>query len=180
MPVYNTVESNYYSWLCEKVDPDGIYSKLLSQLYWSEKFKPLIERDENRAADGINLRYRYAVEMNIPYAIIANEIDHKDCSVLEMMIALAVKCEEEITYNYELGDRTEKWFWNMIKSLGLYEYDDWHYNSIEVNHIITNFVSRKYSPDGRGGLFTINNYPGDLRTVEIWYQMCWYLNSIAS
>lgn len=180
MSIYSDIEPRYFSWLCAKIDLDGSYSKLLSQLYYEEIFVPMVERDENRAADGINLRYRYAVELDIPYAVVANKIDHKDCSVLEMMVALAVKCEEEITYNYELGDRTANWFWDMIKSLGLYDYDDWHYNSIEVNTIIKNFISRRYSPDGHGGLFTIKNYPGDLRTVEIWYQMCWYLNSIAS
>ena len=37
-------------------------------------------------------------------------------------------------------------------------------------------LERKYSRNGDGGLFTVNHSRYDLRSVEIWYQMCWYLD----
>ena len=39
-------------------------------------------------------------------------------------------------------------------------------------------MNRTYSPDGDGGLFTVRNCDRDLRNVEIWIQMCWYLDTI--
>ena len=32
-----------------------------------------------------------------------------------------------------------------------------------------------YKRNGEGGLFTINRRGLDMRSVEIWYQMCWHL-----
>jgi hypothetical protein len=55
---------------------------------------------------------------------------------------------------------------------------DGHYDEIYVTEVIDRFINRKYEPNGKGGLFTIRNVKEDLRDVEIWYQMCWYLNSI--
>ena len=43
---------------------------------------------------------------------------------------------------------------------------------------VRRFMDGKYKPNGKGGLFTIPSCERDLRTVEIWYQMNWYLNSI--
>ena len=38
------------------------------------------------------------------------------------------------------------------------------------------FMNRKYRRNGAGGLFTLKFPPRDMRMVEIWYQMCWYLD----
>ena len=40
------------------------------------------------------------------------------------------------------------------------------------------FNRREYSPDGRGGLFVVRNTSEDLRDVDIWSQLCWYLDNI--
>ena len=45
-----------------------------------------------------------------------------------------------------------------------------------VEDIVQKFLDRKYSRNGDGGLFTVNRSRYDLRSVEIWYQMCWYLD----
>ena len=47
-----------------------------------------------------------------------------------------------------------------------------------VDDVIARFLNREYEPDGKGGLFTIKNCNHDLRTVEIWRQLSWYLGSI--
>ena len=47
-----------------------------------------------------------------------------------------------------------------------------------ANKVIKDFLNRDYKPNGRGGLFTIKNCDHDLRDVEIWYQLNWYLDSI--
>jgi hypothetical protein len=100
------------------------------------------------------------------------------CSVLEMMIALAIRCEETIMDDPDIGDRTRQWFWGMIINLGLGGMTDANFDPDFVDDSVLRFLNRDYEPDGRGGLFTIRNCHRDLRDVEIWYQLCWYLDSI--
>ena len=96
-----------------------------------------------------------------------------------MMVALAIRCEETIMDNPEMGDRTTQWFWAMVVSLGLGSMTNETYDEKEVSNIVTIFLQREYAPNGKGGLFTIKNTKKDLRDVEIWHQLCWYLDNMA-
>lgn len=134
-----------------------------------------VPHDENRAADGISLRYRYCLIHDcedLEYCL------DGPCSVLEMMLAMAIRCEETITDDPEKGDRTAQWFWSMIASLGLGSMSDSNFNEWLVNDVITRFLNREYDPDGRGGLFTVKNWNRDMRTAEIWHQLMAYINSV--
>lgn len=172
------ITNMYFDWLydlacSERFGESTSYRSLLLRLYEIE-FIPVLEKDENRAEDGINMRYRFEFYTNKhvrPYL-------SKPCSILEMMLALCVRCEEDIMDDGELGDRTSQWFWNMIINLGLGSMDDARYNRKHVDDVIDKFIYREYERDGRGGLFTIKNCRADLRDVEIWYQMNWYISSI--
>ncbi len=172
----------YFDWLYQLVVDDRYYRpyrKLLGVLFETE-FTYLIPMDANRAEDGINLRYRFGRENSIPDPAIACVIDIRACSVLEMMVALAIRCEEDIMLDSEAGNRTGQWFWGMIASLGLGVMDDLHYQWKYVYDTIERFLNRQYAPNGRGGLFTLQHCDRDLRTVDIWYQMMWYLSETVS
>ena len=95
-----------------------------------------------------------------------------------MMTALAVRCEEHIMTDPDVGNRTGQWFWQMITNLGLVDMTDSKFDRKYVDLVIQRFLDRTYEPDGKGGLFTIEHCPYDLRTVEIWYQLCWYLDKL--
>ena len=56
---------------------------------------------------------------------------------------------------------------------------DEKFNRDYVNKVIYNFLERNYDPDGKGGLFYIRNVKADLRNIEIWTQLCWYLDNFA-
>ena len=71
------------------------YKILLCQLH-GIIFYNLIDMDADRAEDGINLRYRFGYENGYESAMIASCLDNRPCSVLEMMVALAIKIEEQI------------------------------------------------------------------------------------
>lgn len=179
--VRDDVLNEYFDWICQLVSDkqyigDRSYRKLLSKLH-NISFTYTIDMDGNRAADGIDLRYRFGYERNYEDYIIASFLDDKPCSVLEMIVALALRCET-IMEDPDYGDRTGEWFWGMIESLGLESMDDTSFNRDYVDDVIDIFLSRDYGRDGRGGLFTIKHPKRDLRTVEIWYQMNWYLDSI--
>lgn len=171
------VRAEYFNWIYQLVCDDTVHTKLLSQLF-DTPFAYILEMDGNRAADGENLRYRFGREVGYHDSVIASELDNCPCSVLEMMVALAVRMEEHIMEDEELGDRTGQWFWNMIVSLGLGSMTDVRYDSDRVEDILQRFMDRRFKRDGSGSLFTIEGTRQDMRNVEIWYQMCMYLDTI--
>lgn len=176
----NQIADHYFEWMYDLVcagrySKDISYRKLLMRLHGTA-FRWSIPRDENRAKDGVDLRYRFAYD----YAGIedAETYLNEPCSVLEMMIALAIKCEENIMDDPSIGERTGQWFWNMVVSLGLGSMVDDEFDRRFVDDTINRFLDREYHPDGKGGLFRIKNCRKDMRTVEIWYQLCWYLDTL--
>ena len=175
----NNVTIDYFDWMynlvCRNRYSKNISFKKVFSYLNDTKFTYSIRMDLNRAKDGTELRRRYANEFKI-----ANIYDRicGPCSVLEMMIALAIRCEETIMDDENFGDRTDQWFWDMMKNLGLGHMDDDEFDEEYVSGVITRFLNRDYEPDGRGGLFFVRNCDIDLRDVEIWIQMLWYLDNI--
>jgi hypothetical protein len=173
----NDIYEQYFNWLCDVVNVSTVsYNKLLRLLHRT-KFRWSNIRDKNRAEDGVDLRFRFRKSID---GLSRNEVlnwhDEEPCSVLEMMIALAIRAEEQIMDNPQVGNRTTQWFWGMVASLGLTGMSDDMFDLIEAKDIIERFLDREYSPDGKGGLFTIRDCEYDLRDVEIWTQLCWYLD----
>lgn len=177
----NEIIDEYFEWLyrvvCgERYESEVSYRKLLTHLHEAE-FTYILPMDENRAGNGINLRYRWALDIDEDTDYILDVLDGP-CSVLEMMVALALHCEENIMDDPKYGNRTGQWFWGMVNSLGLGAMYDELYDERYVDEVITRFLNREYERDGRGGLFTIKNCKYDLRDVEIWHQLNWYLSTI--
>lgn len=179
----DTLINEYFEWMYQLVCENRYtrrrsYRKLLMKLHDTE-FIYTIGMDGNRAADGINLRYRFGRECGYIDPMIAAYLDTRNCSVLEMMVALAIRCEG-IMGDLDIGDQTAKWFWIMIDNLGLRDSNDGRFNRKYVDETIDIFLNRGYKRNGEGGLFCIDHCPRDLRSVEIWYQMCWYMDSITN
>lgn len=174
------LRKEYFDWMYRLVfrrPRSATYRKLLTCLY-DHDFRYSIAMDDNRDSDGIDLRYRFAREKGYDYRLIGSYLDDRPCSVLEMMIALALRCEEHIMEDSEFGDRTGHWFWNMIVSLGLSSMSDKRFDIDYVDDVIERFLDREYEPNGKGGLFTVRDSKRDMRTMEIWYQMHSYLSSL--
>lgn len=172
---------HFYWWMFDLVSGEKKYSKelsfnkLLRRLNDTE-FVYSIRRDENRAEDGISLRYRYLKSVGHPEDF--ELVEDEPCSILEMMVALAIRMEESIMDDPEIGDRTGQWFWGMVVNLGLGSMTDGRYDEEYVDYVLDRFLDRDYEPDGRGGLFRVKHTDEDLRFVEIWYQMNWYLDEL--
>lgn len=168
----------YFDWLMRFV-----YDK-----YHLEDYEPLCEtlhkiefyytipRDANRVSDAHNLRYRFGYDTGISYADIDDALQFP-VSVFEVMIAMALRGEESIMRDFDIGDRTSLWFWTMIDSMHL---SDQNYNFDEhvIREHVDTMLSRTYAPNGDGGLFTVNDPPYDMRKAELWYQMNWYFSSL--
>ncbi len=180
----NELNNRYFRWMCQLVSDRRYlrgrsYRRLLQFLH-SVDFVYSIPMDGNREADGIDLRYRFGYENSYNDSYIALNLDDHPCSILEMMVALAIRCEENIMDDPDIGDRTGKWFWGMIENLGLTCMDDANYDQLYVSKVVEHFLNRDYKKNGRGGLFTVKHSGYDLRTVEIWCQMCWYLDELCA
>lgn len=176
------IKEAYFKWMCTLIcgrrsSKKSTYHKLLQTLH-DREFVYTISLDGNRAEDGIDLRYRFGEEERYSASAVTFYLDERPCSVLEMMVALAIRCEEHIMDDPEIGDRTSQWFWGMIDSLGLSNMRGAEFDRDYTNRIVSTFLDRKYEPNGAGGLFTVKDYKRDLRHVEIWYQMCWYLEEM--
>lgn len=177
----NNLHEEYFDWLCQLIfDRRHARFRILLRLLHDREFVYIINMDGNRYEDGIELRYRFARECGYDYRLIASELDVTPCSILEMMIALALRCEEHIMDDETLGNRTSQWFWGMISSLGLGQMDDAHLDVRVCDDILNTFLDRTYAPNGKGGLFTLVNNRRDMRAVEIWYQACAYFNEISN
>lgn len=173
----------YFEWLFDMVcgtrfAEEISFRKLIIRLHNTE-FRYSIANDESRAREGENLRHRFAItqmpgihEYEILDALAG------PCSIFEMMVALAIYAEEHIMSNPQIGNRTGQWFWNMVVNLGLGDQMDNRFDRRYVDDVLKRFLDRKYEPNGRGGLFLIRNCNRDLRKVEIFHQLCWYLGTI--
>lgn len=179
--IANEIEKHYYDWICAVAIPDlekrKRYSKLLMALYVRE-FMPSMAMDDNRRVDGLNFRNRFAYETNTEEYAIKQSFGNNPCSMLEMMISLASKIEEQIMSDPDQGDRTSLWFQEMLCSLGIDNQNDQNFDYKWFNFRIDIFENRDYEANGKFGLFTIKHPLVDMRTIEIWYQMSFYLNEI--
>lgn len=171
------VREEYFEWLydyvCKGRSHHGVSYRELFHCLDNIEFTYSIPRDGNRAKDGIGLRYRFCMEQygeSLEYAL------DRPCSVLEMIIALAIRCEESIMDDTRYGNRTGQWFWTMMHNLGIGNMTDDIFDEYYVERIISRFLNRDYQPDGKGGLFYVRNCEQDLRDVEIWVQLFWYLD----
>ena len=177
--LYREIADKYFEWMYNLVCGERYarqisFRKLLMRLHDTE-FTYLMDRDENRAKEGIFLRYRFSLIYGYEDAL---EYLDGPCSVLEMILALAIHCEENIMDDPAMGDRTRQWFWGMIVNLGLGSMMDENFDRQYVEETVERFLNRDYEPNGKGGLFFIRDCKYDLREVEIWYQLNYYLNTI--
>lgn len=179
--VASKIQFDYFLWMvdlvCDKRYTQGTTWKQLLTFLDRVDFSFTMEMDSNRARDGEQLRYRFGFEKGIPNEMIHSALNLRCCSMLEMMVALALRCEEHITADPENGDQTGKWFFEMIESLGLGGMDDSSFDSRFASECVHRFLQRQFRRDGQGGLFTVPNSIRDMRALDIWYQMMTYLNN---
>lgn len=163
----------YLQWLYGQVAE--VRYKTRSRTYWSlfkilykKDFSWTILNDDNRVADGIQLRDEF---------LDAEHIDRVDpnwmdlpCSFLELLIALSRRLA------FLTEGEVKDWFWHFLQVLELYTYtDNRQIPEEEVDDILDDVIWRRYRRDGQGGLFPLKHPKQDQRDVELWYQMNAYL-----
>jgi hypothetical protein len=166
------LEETYFKWLAVQVvntrlrNPRTTYWEVLKQLH-STPFLWKIRNDDNRVEDGKELRTQFLESIG------ADGLDEPECSFLEMLIALAGRLSFQTS-----GVSPAEWFWILLGNVGL-QICDWDYESGRMHDFVAQVLqvinNRTYDQNGRGGLFPLHDSDVDQTTVEIWYQMNYYL-----
>lgn len=179
----------YFQWLCMLVHLDddeagNCYIALADILHHME-FYALISMDENRIEDGLDLRTEWLERIHeAGYFFPETSLDYTSCSVLEVLVGMAVRCENQIMWDPDYGDRTYIWFWEMLWNLldanGISSEDCTNDNidefiACQVQEAVVSLLDRSYNFDGSGGLFPLRNPRRDQRHVELWTQMNQYM-----
>lgn len=108
----------YFDWLMEIAGVDGdfawdIYENTLIRLF-IRKYYWLNPLDENSALHAYELRSRAIKETEIPLINIPNG----EASILEVLIALAIRVDTDIMYNPEYFSRVPQFFHDIFHALG--------------------------------------------------------------
>lgn len=169
----------YLDWLCCIAEDPGLprkksHTKLLTRLFYAE-FIYDNDMDANRANNGKRLRYDFLNENGCSNYI--GFMSNYPCSVLEVIISLALYIEQEIMSNPYYGDRTRTWIWKMITNLELDSQTDDRYFEAYVNSRIKIFLNKEYCLNGQGGLF-VSGTCRCMPSKDIWSQACIMLNEI--
>lgn len=182
MPDSIWVQEEYFKWLYSKIEnsrearPEKSFWILAEQMF-NKEFRYFVPNDDNRAQDGLDLRYQFIVGDNGWHPSYVDRLG--PCSFLEMLIALSERMDFEVEYDESLGSSPGEWFWVLMKNLELDRFTDDEYLERDcrgyVNTVLEVVIERRYSHNGDGGLFPLNNPPDDQRDVEIWYQMSAWL-----
>lgn len=169
-----TLDDRYLTWLYNQVrivrtrKGPRTYWNLFGQLY-STEFVWFVPNDDNRAADGRELRYEWAA--GIGEKVDPNWLD-LGCSFLEMLIGLS----RRLAFEADDGNDGASWFWHLIDNLGLLGFNDSsNFKPEDVEEITSAVIWRTYDEHGNGGLFPLQRSNNDQRQVEIWYQLSEYL-----
>lgn len=178
------VEELYFEWLYNKIglrrglNPEKSYWLLAEQLHRKE-FQWFVPNDDNRVADGLDLREEFSQDVQTWGDSV---YIFEDVSTLEVLIALAKRIDFELEGSSVDDTGVGVWFWRMLEHVGLDTYTDQYYMdnecADEIDHILDNIIHRRYYHNGQGGLFPLKNPQHDQRGVELWYQMsAWLLEN---
>lgn len=168
------LDESYLKWLYAQVA--SVKVRTINRTWWalfhqmySTEFIWFVPNDDNRVEDGRDLRMEFLREVQ-PLDVEESWMN-LGCSVLEMLIGVARRL------SFQADGPVDAWFWHIMNNVGLAKYTDavqpFHQ---EVEEILDRLIWRQYEPDGKGGLFPLRRPEKDQRKIEIWYQLCAYVN----
>lgn len=166
---------DYFRWLIPQIrdkhhKPEKSYVELCHLMHQKE-FVPFIPNDDNREADGRDLRSEFCYTRNMPtdtYKTVA------PASFLEVLVALSRRL------SFAAGGQAHGWAWQLLENLGLTKMTDKLSvrKAKQVDDILDACIWRTYGPDGQGGFFPLAWPDEDQRKVELWYQMAAYIHEL--
>lgn len=167
-----SLAEDYLRWLEPQIrdkhgNPDETYWDLL-KLMFEREFVPRVHNDENREADGRDLRAEFCYQRDLPLDSLT---DLGSASFLEVLIGLSKRM------SFAAGGHTRGWAWQFLVNLELHKMADplSRRKAKQIEDILDTCIYRTYRPDGVGGFFPLAWPDEDQRKVELWYQMAAYI-----
>lgn len=174
-PKIDQLKEDYLRWLepqlrDEHGNPRKTYWDLLNVMFEKE-FIFVVPMDDNRIADGLDLRVEFARERRLrPYAL--NSLG--PCSFLEVLIALSRHLA------FTAGGEAPGWAWQLLGNLELHRMTDplTRPKHRKVQEVMDTVIWRTYAPDGTGGFFPLAFSDDDQTKIELWYQLNAYVEEL--
>lgn len=194
---FQIFEENYISWLYGKVgrgsEQYGCYWRVIRRLYACPFYvvngkRSQVYKDINRIRDGLDLRIIFSEDLGYNVDELRNSNsdfeeffgENERCSMLEMMVAFALRIQSDIMWDPDNEDRTPLWFWSMLSNAGidLKAFRDEKFNgncTIELTQMCARIVNRDFPKNGKGSFFPVFKCNKDMRKTELWYQMQFWI-----
>lgn len=169
----NSLSEDYLRWLGPQIREDSDrmqYWDLVSIMY-EKPFLSFVAHDENRVADGMDLRAEYSYEFGVPRSDML-ALGH--VSFLEVLIGLSRRL------SFAAGGSPQGWAWQLIVNLELHHMGDplSKRKLHKVDDVLETVIQRRYLPDGVGGFFPLAFPEEDQTRIELWYQMAAFLKEL--
>jgi hypothetical protein len=159
------LDVEYYEWLISHIHiPNGKSYDGLFEVMHNTEFHWTIPNDDNRLADGLDLRLVFLNGRK-------RTLKLQGVTLLEVLVALSKRVA------FTAGGPPKKWAWRLLKNLRLDQKPDplTEQDLEKINDVLDALVWRTYQKNGRGGFFPLKQPEEDQTKVEIWYQMNKYV-----
>ena len=173
----NKTKSEYLDWLWDIVSYEKDHTEYYEafRLLYDIPYRYVMAWDAHRISDGNKMREQFIYDRKYARSRIEQLKTDYDISVLEVIIGMIIRAVE-MWGEGDLEAEVEDIFWDCLDNLGILDYDILDPNERECAlACIDDFLDRKYRPNGAGGLFYIPKPAEDLRKVELWMQLSWYM-----
>lgn len=171
----STLVEDYLHWLAPQIRDEFVnrgetYWNLL-ELMFEKDYVWLVPNDDNRMADGLDLRSEFCHDHRIRVNTLRSL---KPASFLEVLIGLSRRL------SFIAGGNPQGWAWQLLVNLELTHMIDplSRYKARKVDDIMDTVILRTYRSDGLGGFFPLAWPEEDQREVELWYQMAAFIDEI--
>ena len=194
------VKDSYFNYLLSLISSDEIDARQdyynLCTLLFDTEYTVLNPMDNNRANDASTLRERWLDNIRVKDERLkqeyANDVVVTPISVLEVLIALCVKVEDQILANPDVDYIAAKLFWELMDNLVKYGTFGTAYKKASdiltdekwctftedaMKASIKKVVTRTYHEDGRGGLFPIDKCKTNQRKMHLWANCMYYIST---
>jgi hypothetical protein len=174
----------YFNWLTAQIhrnyrhNSTSSYEGLMHALH-AKEFVWIVPNDDNRLADGLELRYHFLQDERFRDDFTSMKLNQnaigefrgQPCTMLEVIVALSRRLA------FQAQGEPGWWAWKLISNLELDKLKDpfGRRKAERTEEILHQLIWRTYPWDGVGGFFPLAFPQEDQTKVEIWYQMAAYL-----
>lgn len=177
------LKEEYIKWILNKTNFAEEYTELFKILF-DISYSYSQSKDRSLYYNGLETRYFFIDEIygydsdegQYMYGLLNEDLEEP--RVLEVLFRLARKISNDVLGDRSKGDRTGDWLYRMLHNLDLVKYSG-ELSQDDINDIFKKigiWMYRTYDYAGNGGLFPLQNPPGNQRITETWYQMQSYIN----